>query len=137
MKRIINTPNAPEAVGAYPQGIISRGFLFASGQVALIPGPERRLANGSIQEETHQVLQNLMAVLGAGGCQLADVVQARIFVRREELFVPVNEVYKGYFVEGEEPARECVVAAPPLEGAHVEMSMIAEVPTEHGYGRLI
>lgn len=131
MKRYINTPGAPEAVGAYSQGIVSRGFLFTAGQVALIPGPERRLANSSIEEETHQVLQNLIAVLGAGGCQLADVVQTRIYVRHQELFVPVDTVYKSYFTEGEEPVRECVVAAPPLAGAHVEMSMIAEVPTEH------
>lgn len=126
MKQYINTPHAPEAVGAYSQGVVSRGLLFTAGQVAL--KPEGGLANGSVEEETHQVMANLHAILGAAGCKFADVVQTRIYITDQNLFSRVNKAYAEYFVEGEEPVRECVVAAPPLEGTHVEMSMIAEVP---------
>lgn len=126
MKHYIHTPDAPGAVGAYSQGVVSRGLLFTAGQVAL--RPEGGLANSSVEGETHQVMANLRAILGAAGCSFVDVVQTRIYITDQELFPRVNTAYAEYFTEGQEPVRECVVAAPPLEGAHVEMSMIAETP---------
>jgi 2-iminobutanoate/2-iminopropanoate deaminase len=124
--RRIHTAEAPAAVGPYSQGIVTGNLLYTAGQIALTPGG--KLIEGTIEDETHQVMANLKAILGAAGCRFANVVQARIYITDMELFSRVNEVYAQYFPEGEEPVRECVIAAPPLEGAHVEMSMVAEVP---------
>jgi len=124
MKRIY-TPEAPAAVGPYSQGTITGNLVYTAGQIALTPAGE--LLNSSIEEETHQIMTNLQAILGAAGCKLADVIQARIYITEKEFFPRVNAVYAEYFSENETPARECVVAQPPLDGAHVEISMIAEL----------
>lgn len=124
MKRI-RTPEAPAAVGPYSQGVIMGDLLYTAGQIALTP--EGQLANESIEQETRQIMANLQAILGAARCKFADVGFARIYITERELFPQVNTVYAEYFPEDETPARECVVAQPPLEGAHVEISMIAEL----------
>jgi len=124
MKRI-STTEAPAAVGPYSQATITGNLVITAGQIALTP--EGKLRNSSIEEETHQIMANLQAILGAAGCRLADVVQARVYISEKEFFPRVNAVYAEYFQEGETPARECVVATPPLEGAHVEISMMAEL----------
>jgi 2-iminobutanoate/2-iminopropanoate deaminase len=127
-KKVISTPEAPAAVGAYNQGLVVGEFVFTAGQIALIPSEQGQLDNASVETETRRVMQNLTAVLGAAGCKLADVYRVRIYISDRELFPEVNRIYGEYFEEGEEPVRECVVAAPPLEGAHVEMSMDATLP---------
>lgn len=129
MKRIIDTPDAPKALGAYCQGVVSRDFLFAAGQIALTK-ENKPADDGSIEGQTRQIMANLTAVLGAAGCQLSNVVMSRIFIRDQSFFAEVNRVYAEHFEGMEPPARECVVAAPPVEGFDVEISMIAEVPTE-------
>lgn len=120
----INTLNAPAAIGPYSQGIATGNVVYTAGQIALTP--EGKLANGSIEQETHQVMANLQAILTAANCQFSDVVFSRIYITRQEIFKQVNAVYAEYFPAGNLPARECVVAQPPLDGAHVEISMIAE-----------
>lgn len=125
MKRI-HTTDAPAAIGPYSQGTIANGLVYTAGQIALTP--EGKLRNGSVEEETRQIMANLEAILAAAGCRFNDVVFTRIYITNRELFSQVNTVYANYFPEGETPARECVVAAPPLEGAHVEISMIAQLP---------
>lgn len=125
MKRI-ETKEAPAAVGPYSQGVVMGDMLYTAGQIALTP--EGSLANESIEQETHQIMANLQAILGAAGCQFANVGFTRIYIAEQEFFPRVNTVYAEYFPEGETPARECVVAQPPLQGAHVEISMIAEIP---------
>lgn len=125
MKRI-NTPKAPTAVGPYSQGVIIGNTLYTAGQIALTP--DGALLDGSVEDQAHQVMKNLGAILDAANCRFANVVHTKIYIAKKEHFPRVNKVYAQYFPEGEEPARECVVALPPLEGAQVEMSMIAEVP---------
>ena len=126
MKRI-QTAEAPAAVGAYSQGIITGKLLFTAGQVALTP--EGRLVNETLGAETDQIMYNLAAILGAAGCQFMNVVKTNIWIASQDCFSEVNAAYARHFAEGDIlPARECVIAAPPLFGAHVEMSMIAEIP---------
>ena len=129
MKRTIDTSDAPAAVSAYSQGVVANNFLFTAGQVAL--RPDGGLANGSIEEETRQVMANLQAILEAAGCSFADVVQARVYITDRAFFAAVNTVYAEYFTAGEEPVRECVIAAPPIKGTHVEISMVAEMPSQN------
>lgn len=124
--KYIETSKAPEAVGAYSQGVVTGNLLFTAGQIAL--GGGNKLVGDTPEAQTHQVMKNLTAILGAAGCQLSDVVKTQIFIADQAFFPEVNRAYAEYFEEGRQPARECVVAAPPFPGAHVEMSMIAEVP---------
>lgn len=123
----ISTPDAPAAVGPYSQGAITGNLLYTAGQIALTA--EGKLQNESIEKETHQVMANLSAILNAAGCHFTDVVHTRIYITDKSIFGQVNELYGHYFTAGKEPSRECVIAMPPLEGAHIEISMIAEVPT--------
>lgn len=129
MKRIISTPDAPKALGAYNQGVVGGNLLFTAGQIALTK-ENKPTEDMSIEGQTRQVMANLQAVLGAGGCRLSDVVMSQIYIRKQDFFEEVNRVYAEHFEDGEAPARACVVAAPPVEGFDVEMSMIAEVSTE-------
>jgi 2-iminobutanoate/2-iminopropanoate deaminase len=119
----IKTEHAPAAVGPYSQGIIANGMIFTAGQVALVP-TTGKLLEGGIQEQTRQVLENLTAVLMAGGSSLDQVVKTTVFLQDLGDFAAMNEVYSTYFT-GTRPARSTVqVARLPL-GALVEIEVIA------------
>lgn len=122
-KQIINTNNAPAPIGPYNQAVKIGNFLFVSGQVALKPGTND-LANADIIEETHQVLQNLKAILAEAGMDFSNIVMTSIFLSDMELFSRVNEIYAKYF-EGDFPARETVAVKGLPKNANVEISVIA------------
>lgn len=122
-KQIINTSNAPAPIGPYNQAVKSGNFLFVSGQVALKPGTND-LANADIIEETHQVLQNLKAILAEAGMDFSNIVKTTIFLSDMDLFSQVNESYAKYF-DGDFPARETVAVKGLPKNAHVEISVIA------------
>ncbi len=122
-KTIINTGNAPEPIGPYSQAVKAGGFLFLSGQVALIPGtPE--LKNKNITEETTQVMENLKAVLQQAGFNFSNAVKTTIFLKEMSFFAEVNEVYSQYF-DKDFPARETVAVKSLPKDVNVEISMIA------------
>lgn len=122
-KKIINTSKAPAPIGPYNQAVQAGNTLFISGQVALKPGTGE-LANADIIEETHQVMQNLKAILSEANLDFNDVVKTTIFLSDMELFGQVNEIYGKYF-EGEFPARETVAVKGLPKNVNVEISMIA------------
>ena len=122
-KQIIQTSNAPAPIGPYNQAVKSGNFLFVSGQVALKPGTND-LANTDIIEETHQVLQNLKAILAEAGMDFSNIVKTTIFLSDMELFSRVNEIYAKYF-DGSFPARETVAVKGLPKNANVEISIIA------------
>jgi len=122
-KQIIQTSNAPAPIGPYNQAVKSGNFLFVSGQVALKPGTNE-LANTDIIEETHQVLQNLKAILAEAGMDFSNIVKTTIFLSDMELFSRVNEIYAKYF-DGSFPARETVAVKGLPKNANVEISIIA------------
>jgi 2-iminobutanoate/2-iminopropanoate deaminase len=122
-KTIINTPNAPAPIGPYNQAILTGNMLFISGQICLDPATGT-LKNNDIQEETHQVMHNLKAILKEAGIDFGNVVKTTIFLTDMHLFSEVNEVYGKYF-EGEFPARETVQAGALPKFVNVEISMIA------------
>ncbi len=122
MKTKVETTQAPKAVGPYSQAIIVENFVFTSGQVHLTP--EGKLLDGTIEEQTHQVMKNLKAVLEEAGVTFAEVVKTTIYVTDMSLYEKINEVYSSYMTEPF-PARETVcVNALPLD-ARVEISMVA------------
>jgi 2-iminobutanoate/2-iminopropanoate deaminase len=122
-KTIINTQNAPAPIGPYNQAIKTGNFLFISGQVALKPGTND-MANADIVEETHQVLQNLKAILSEAGMDFGNIVKTTIFLSDMALFGQVNEIYARYF-DGDFPARETVAVKGLPKNANVEISVVA------------
>lgn len=122
-KQVINTLAAPAPIGPYNQAIQANGFVFVSGQVAIIPAAGG-LQLESIQAETHQVMKNLTAILEAAGTSLDKVVKTTIFLSDMSLFAEVNEVYGSYFTEAF-PARETVAVKGLPKGVNVEISVIA------------
>jgi len=125
MKKIITTSNAPAPIGPYSQAVQAGNFLFVSGQVAINPeNGELNLVN--IEEETHQVMRNLKAVLLEAGLTFDHVVKATIFLSDMGTFGQVNEVYGQYFT-ADFPARETVQVSVLPKNVNVEISVIAVI----------
>jgi 2-iminobutanoate/2-iminopropanoate deaminase len=125
-KEIINTQQAPAAVGPYSQAVRAGAFVYTAGQVALDPATGR-MASGDITAQTDQVLRNLSAVLAAAGTSLAHVVKTTVFLQDMADFGAMNEVYGRYFDEGR-PARSTVAVAGLPLGALVEIEAVAVLP---------
>ncbi len=122
-KIIIKTPNAPAPIGPYNQAIFAGNMLFISGQICIDPATGE-LKNKDIQEETHQVMLNLKAILDEAGMDFSNVLKTSIFIMDMHQFAAINEVYGKYF-ETDFPARETVQVAALPKFVNVEISMIA------------
>jgi len=122
-KKIISTTNAPGAIGPYSQAILVNGFLYTSGQICINPATNE-LVMTNIQDETHQVMKNLKAILTEAGLGFDAVVKTSIFLQSMNDFQAVNEVYASYFTS-DFPARETVEVSKLPKGVNVEISMIA------------
>jgi len=123
MKQEVKTEKAPKAIGPYSQAIIAGGFIFASGQIPLIPATGE-LNTGTTADQTRQVLQNLSAVLEAAGSSLADVVKATVYLKDMNDFAQMNAVY-GEFFKSPFPARAAVEVARLPKDVKVEVEAIA------------
>jgi len=121
-KKIITTKNAPAPIGPYNQAIIVKDTIYISGQVCIDPSTGN-LKNRDIQEETHQVMQNLKAILQEAGMSFNDVVKTTIFITDMNRFSEINEIYGKYFSESF-PARETVQVSALPKFVNVEISMI-------------
>lgn len=124
-KQIINTADAPAPIGPYNQSVKAGNLLFISGQIALVPGTGELLM-ATVEEETHQVMKNLQAILKEAGTDFNAVAKTTIFLSDMSLFGQVNEVYGSYF-SADYPARETVAVKGLPKGVNVEISMIATV----------
>lgn len=122
-KTIIQTDAAPAPIGPYSQAVKAGNMLFVSGQIAIDP-KTGNLNNADLSTETHQVMQNLLAVLTAAGMDFSNVVKTSIFLSDMTLFAAVNKVYGEYF-QGQYPARETVAVKGLPRDVRVEISMIA------------
>jgi 2-iminobutanoate/2-iminopropanoate deaminase len=125
---VVSTPGAPKAIGPYSQAIVSRGFLFTAGQVALDPSTGQ-LVPGGIAEQTSRALENLRAVLRAAGSDVSQVVKTTVFLVDMADFTAMNEVYGRVFGD-HRPARSTVAVAALPRGALVEIEVIATVQGE-------
>ena len=124
MKKIINTTNAPAPVGPYNQSVAHNDVLYMSGQIALDP-TTGELVMGSIEEETHQVMKNIKAVLTEAGLTFEDVLKCSVFVSDMGNYARINAVYAEYFDENTAPARELVEVANLPKYVNIEISVIA------------
>lgn len=123
MKKIISTTDAPSAIGPYSQANMANGILYISGQIPVDPATGN-LVEG-IEQETHQVMKNLEAVLKAAGLSFKNVVKASIFLKSMDDFAVMNTIYASYLEEGFYPARETVQVSCLPKNVNVEISMIA------------
>jgi 2-iminobutanoate/2-iminopropanoate deaminase len=122
-KRILNTTNAPAPIGPYNQAILVNNTLYISGQICIDPATGN-MKNKDVQEETHQVMQNLRSILHEAGMDFGNVVKTTIFITDMNQFSDINEVYGKYF-DGDFPARETVQVSALPKFVNVEISMIA------------
>ncbi len=125
-RSVIATKNAPGAVGPYSQAVKTDSLVFTAGQIPLDPAT-MQLVGSTVEEQTHQVLKNVKAVLEAAGTGLENAVKMTVFMIDLGEFQNMNGVYAEYFPEAP-PARSAFqVSALPL-GALVEIECIAVVP---------
>jgi 2-iminobutanoate/2-iminopropanoate deaminase len=122
--KVVQTNQAPAAIGPYSQGIIVNNLFYSSGQIPLTA--EGEMTPGGIKEQTHQVFKNLAAVLTAAGASFDTVVKATVFIKSMDDFASINEVYGEYFSTNK-PARSCVEVARLPKDALVEIEVIALV----------
>ena len=122
MNKTITAQNAPAAVGPYCHAKLCSNTLYTSGQLGLIPATGE-LPEG-VEAQARQALDNLKAVLEAGGMVLSDVVKTTVFLADMKDFAAVNGIYAGYFT-GEAPARSCVQVAALPKGALFEIEAVA------------
>ncbi|MGE5395340.1 MAG: RidA family protein [Candidatus Saccharibacteria bacterium] len=123
MKRIIQTNNAPAAIGPYSQAVEAGGILFVSGQIPLDP-QTMKIVEGGIAEQTEQVLRNIGAILKEAGYTYADVVKSTCLLSDMTNFKGMNEVY-GRFYPEKAPARAAYAVKELPMGVLVEIETIA------------
>lgn len=123
MKKIINSADAPAPIGPYSQAVKVNNMLYLSGQIAINVNLGE-LVNGSIQEETRQVMENIGHVLKAANMNFSQIIKCSIFLRDMDNFSAVNEVY-GSFFSADFPARECVQVSKLPKDVNVEITAIA------------
>ena len=119
----VQTDNAPKAIGPYEQAIKANGFIYTAGQIPIDP-KTGNVVEGGIATQTRQVLENLKAVLEAGGATLDRVVKATVFLKNMADFAAMNEVYAQYLGSAK-PARSTVAVAELPRGALIEIDLVA------------
>jgi 2-iminobutanoate/2-iminopropanoate deaminase len=126
-KTVIQTADAPAAIGPYSQAIAAGGMLYVSGQIPLDP-VSGALLEGDTAAQARLVLSNLEAILKAGGCTFGDVVRSTIFLIDLGDFAAVNAVYSEKFT-APFPARVTIQVAALPRGSKVEIDAIALIPS--------
>lgn len=120
----LTTADAPDSIGPYSQGIISGDKLYVSGQGPVDP-ETGKVVDGTPAEQTKRTLENVEAILEAGGSSLADVVKATVFLKDMRYYDEVNEVY-GEYMSAPYPARSAVEVVKLPVDIDVEIEIVAE-----------
>ena len=123
--KIIDTKNAPRAVGPYSQAVVSNGFVFTAGQIAINP-ETGEMVGDNISAQTEQVIKNISAILHSAGTSLESVVRCDVFLKNISDFAEFNEIYGKYF-DKNRPARVTVEVNALPKNALIEISAIAEI----------
>ena len=126
MKTILQTPNAPAAIGPYSQAVRWGDMLFCSGQIALLPNGDDSLLKESVAIQCRQALENIEAVLITGGTGWEHVVKVNVSLVDMADFAAINAVYEQFFGETK-PARACVAVSGLPKGARIEIECIAGI----------
>ena len=123
MKKIVQTPDAPAAIGPYSQAWISGGLLVTSGQLGL--DPVTNTLPDSIEKQAEQSLKNIQAIVEAAGFQLTDIVKTTVFLKNMSDIAVVNQIYADFFGD-HKPARSCVEVSQLPKGGLIEIEVTAQ-----------
>jgi 2-iminobutanoate/2-iminopropanoate deaminase len=123
MKRIINTQNAPAAIGPYSQAVEVNGTLYISGQIPINP-ETGKVIDGGIIEQTEQVMKNIGAILSAAGYDYSDVVKSTCLLSDMANFQAMNKVYGSFYAENP-PARAAFAVKELPLGVLIEIESVA------------
>lgn len=123
--QVIETKNAPAAIGPYSQAITANGFLFCSGQLGIDPS-KGALISENIEAQAEQALKNIKSILNAAGIDFSDIVKTTIFLTSLDDFKIVNEIYSKE-LGGHKPSRSTVQVSKLPMGAKIEIECIAAV----------
>jgi 2-iminobutanoate/2-iminopropanoate deaminase len=127
---LVQSADAPAAIGPYSQGVVHAGLLYTAGQIALDP-VSGEVLSGGVGEQTERVLRNLQGVLTAAGASFSTVLKTTVFLRDMNDFAAMNEVYARFFGE-HRPARSTVQVARLPRDVAVEIELIAAVAASGG-----
>ena len=117
--------NGPQKVAPFSHAVRAGNLLFITGQMPTLKNNKSKLISGGIEEQTHQVMKNLLEVLNAAGSSLEKVIFARVYLVNFGDFDKMNKVYASYFEKDKLPARTCIGVTGLAVGASVEIDFIA------------
>ena len=129
--KFISTNEAPAAIGPYSQAVSANGFVYTSGQIALMP--DGTMETRGIEYQTKQVLKNLYYVLKEAGTSFDKVIKTTVYLIDMNDFEKVNEIYAHYFGD-HKPARSTVAVRSLPKGARVEIECVALADTRVDFG---
>tara|TARA_S200000501_G_C20669154_1_gene675540 strand:- start:135 stop:515 length:381 start_codon:yes stop_codon:yes gene_type:complete len=124
MKKVLDTPNAPKAVGTYNQAIESGNLIFTSGQVGIDP-IKNTLVEGGVRNEINQILKNIDSILDDANLNKSHIIKLTVFLTDLNQFEIVNESFKSFFGKIDFPARSTVEVSKLPLGANIEIECIA------------
>ena len=125
-RKIIHTKKAPLPIGAYNQGIVTNGFVFTAGQVAIDPATGN-LIEGSFKDRVRQVMKNLNSILEEAGTDFSRLTKVTVFLTDMSNYAAVNKVFSEFIKESNAPARSLVAVSALPAGTDVEIECIATV----------
>lgn len=125
----LHSNSAPKAIGPYSQAIVSKGFVFVSGQLPLDTETGQIEAH-DIKSQTRLVLSHIRSILSSAGLNLSHVVKMEVFLDSLDDFKDMNEIYSEFFAQKPQPARYAFEVAKLPKGAKVEMACTAAFPEE-------
>jgi 2-iminobutanoate/2-iminopropanoate deaminase len=117
----------PKRVGPFSHAVKAGDFIFVTGQMPTFPDNPDVLVSNDVEEQTHQVMKNLINVLEQSGSSLERVTFVRVYLVNFQDFDRVNKIYKSYFNEEKLPARTCIGVTGLAVGASVEIDLIAKI----------
>ena len=121
----LNFSSGPQKVAPFSHAVRAGDYLFVTGQMPTLKEDNTKLVEGGIEEQTHQVMQNLIEVLNAAGSSLEKVIFARVYLVNFGDFERMNKIYSSYFKNDKLPARTCIGVTGLAVGASVEIDLIA------------
>ena len=118
--------NGPKRVGPFSHAVKAGQFLFVTGQMPTLPQDPKKIVSNDVEEQTHQVMKNLLNVLNKSKVSWENIVFVRMYLVNFQDFDIVNKIYETYFSEEKLPARTCIGVTGLAVGASIEIDLIAK-----------